>query len=221
MRALRSVCTVGLLLAISVASCLAQEVTGTISGTIKDEQGGILPGVSVSARNVETGSGRTVITDDVGVYRLAQLAPGRYEIKAELAGFQTAVLQNIAISLAQEAVVGITMKVGEISEQVVVSAEVSLVETRSATVASLVDTQQVRDLPLNGRDFLQLAALQEGVVAPASERVRTTMPSCWTGRTSRTSTARHPVRSRAACSAWTRSASSVSSPAPTAPNMAA
>lgn len=161
---------VTVVLAAFAASGFAQEVTGTISGTIKDEQGGLLPGVSVVARNVETGSERSVVTDDVGRYRMSQLAPGKYEVRAELAGFQTAVLQNINLSLAQEAVLAITLKVGELTERVVVSADVPLVETRSATVASLVDTQQVRDLPLNGRDFLQLAALQEGVVAPSSSR---------------------------------------------------
>ena len=155
-----------ILFVFTFAGVYAQETTGNISGVVKDETGGVLPGVEVTARNTGTEATRTVISDDEGRYRLAQLAPGDYELRAELTGFQTAVLQGISLSLAQKAVVGITLRVGSISEQVVVSAEVSLVETTSATVAALVESNQIRRLPLNGRDFIQLAALQEGVVVP-------------------------------------------------------
>jgi len=155
-----------ILFVFTFAGVYAQETTGNISGVVKDETGGVLPGVEVTARNTGTEATRTVISDDEGRYRLAQLAPGDYELRAGLTGFQTAVLQGISLSLAQKAVVGITLRVGSISEQVVVSAEVSLVETTSATVAALVESNQIRRLPLNGRDFIQLAALQEGVVVP-------------------------------------------------------
>jgi hypothetical protein len=148
------------------AGVYAQETAGHISGVVKDETGGVLPGVEVTARNTGTEATRTVVSDDEGRYRLPNLAPGDYELRAELAGFQTAILQNISLSVAQQAVVGVTLRVGEISEQVVVSAEVALVETTSGTVAALVDSQQISDLPLNGRDWTQLAALQEGVVIP-------------------------------------------------------
>ena len=148
----------------------AQQTTGTLSGVVQDETGGVIPGAEVTSVNTGTAATRTAISDDEGRYRIPQLAPGSYEIRAELTGFQTAVLQDISLSMAQEAVIAITLRVGEITEQVVVSAEVSLVDTRSATVAALVDSQQVRDLPLNGRDFIQLAALQEGVVVPVSQR---------------------------------------------------
>ncbi len=146
----------------------AQQTTGTISGVVKDETGGVLPGVSITAQNTDIGATRTAISDDEGRYRFPQLVPGPYQLQAELTGFRTALLQGISLSVAQEAVIGITLRVGEISEQVVVSAEVSLIETTTANVGALVDNQQVRDLPLNGRDFIQLAALQEGVVTPTS-----------------------------------------------------
>jgi len=155
-----------ILFVFTFAGLYAQQTGGTISGVVKDETGGVLPGVEVTARNTGTESTRTAISDDEGRYRLLQLAPGDYELRAELAGFQTAILQNISLSVAQQAVVGVTLRVGEITEQVVVSAEVALVETTSGTVAALVDSQQISDLPLNGRDWTQLAALQEGVVIP-------------------------------------------------------
>ncbi len=155
---------------LSFVGVSAQQITGTIRGTVTDETGGVLPGVSVTARNTGTGATRDVITDDEGRYRLLQLAPGDYEVRAELAGFQTAVVEEISLSMTQEAVIGITLRVGEITERVVVSAEVALIETTTASVAALVDQQTIRDLPLNGRDFIQLAALQEGVVVPTSAR---------------------------------------------------
>jgi len=159
---------ISILWVFSFVGIYAQQTTGTISGVVKDETGGVLPGVEVTARNTGTEATRTVISDDEGRYRLAQLVPGDYELRAELSGFQTAVLQGISLSVAQQAVVGVTLRVGEISEQVVVSAEVSLIETTTANVGALVDNQTIRDLPLNGRDFIQLAALQEGVVTPTS-----------------------------------------------------
>ena len=122
----------------------------------------------MTAQNTETGATRTAISDDEGRYRLSQLAPGTYQLRAELSGFRTALLQGISLSMAQEAVVGVTLRVGEITEEVVVTAEVSLINTTSANVGNLVDNQTINDLPLNGRDFMQLAALQEGIVSPAS-----------------------------------------------------
>jgi len=162
-----------ILFVFTFAGVYAQETTGHISGVVKDETGGVLPGVEVTARNTGTEATRTVISDDEGRYRLPNLSPGDYELRAELAGFQTAILQDISLSLAQRAVVGVTLKVGEISEQVVVSAEVALVETTTGTVSALVDRQQISNLPLNGRDWSELAALQEGVVIPrnAARRV--------------------------------------------------
>ena len=155
-----------ILFVFTFAGVYAQQTSGTISGVVKDETGGVLPGVEVTARNTGTEASRTVISDDEGRYRAARLAPGDYELRAELAGFQTAVLQNISLSAGQTAVLGVTLRVGEISEQVMVSAEVALVDTTSGTVSALVDSNQIRDLPLNARSFVELAALQEGVIIP-------------------------------------------------------
>jgi len=128
---------ISILLVFSFVGIYAQQTTGTISGTVADETGGVLPGVSLTARNTGTEATRTVVSDDEGRYRLPQLVPGDYELQAELAGFQTAVLQGITLSMAQQAVVSVTLRVGEISEQVVVSAEVSLVETTTANVGGI------------------------------------------------------------------------------------
>ncbi|MBI4454889.1 MAG: TonB-dependent receptor [Acidobacteria bacterium] len=146
----------------------AQVTTATILGTVRDESGGVLPGVSVGVKHLDTGAVRAIVTDDEGRYHAPNLALGNYEVQAELAGFQTAVRSGLKVSLGQEAILDFTMKVGEISEKVVVSGEAPLVQTASSTITALVDDKKIRDLPLNGRDFSQLATLQAGVYAPPS-----------------------------------------------------
>jgi len=138
--------------------------TGTILGVVQDETDAVLPGVSVTATNTGTNQSRTVISDDEGRYRVPQLPSGTYEVEAELSGFSTAVRRPIVLVLDSQAVVNFNLSIGQITERVVVTGEASLVETTSAVTANLVDDRQIRDLPLNGRDLVQLALLQEGVV---------------------------------------------------------
>ncbi|MBI4456657.1 MAG: TonB-dependent receptor [Acidobacteria bacterium] len=145
----------------------AQVTTATILGTVKDESGAVLPGVSVLLKQVDTGGTRTVVTDDEGRYRASNLDLGNYEIQAELTGFQTAVRSGIKLSVGQEAVVDFAMKVGEMTEKIVVSGEAPLVETTNASMIALVDDKKIRDLPLNRRDFAQLILLQAGVYSSA------------------------------------------------------
>lgn len=142
----------------------AQLTSATISGTIKDETGAILPGAAVIVRNVETGITRTTVTDERGRYYVPNLAPGSYEIQAELTVFQTGLRSGIKLTVGREAIVDFALKVGEITEKVVVTGEAPLVETTSATVAGLVDEKQMQELPLNGRDYMQLAKNQQGVL---------------------------------------------------------
>jgi len=141
----------------------AQTTTGSISGTVTDETGGVLPGVDIVLTNTDTGASRTVISDDEGRYRGPNLTLGNYEVEAALAGFQTSVRSGIQLTVGREAVVNIQLSIGEISERVVVEGEAALVETTSPTLTQLVDQRQIVDLPLNGRSFTQLALLQAGV----------------------------------------------------------
>ncbi|MBI2822594.1 MAG: TonB-dependent receptor [Acidobacteria bacterium] len=148
-------------------SLFAQETTATLSGVVQDDSGAVLPGVSVAVRNLETGRTREVITGDEGRYRLPNLALGSYEVQAVLSGFQTAVRSGITLTVGREAVVNFTLKVGEITEKVTVTGEAPLVETTKSELADLVDEKKIRDLPLNGRSYTQLALLQPGVMAAA------------------------------------------------------
>src|SRR5262245_18810244 len=96
---------------------MAQVTTATIFGTVKDDSGAVLPGVSVTVRHTETGKSRAVITDDEGRYKAPELDLGDYEVHAELSGFQTTVRSGITLTLGREAAVDIVLKVGEISEK--------------------------------------------------------------------------------------------------------
>ena len=162
-----------LVLTFHVSLAWSQVTTGTIFGTVSDETGGVLPGVEITLINTDTGVSRTVITGDEGQYNASNLTLGNWEVQAVLAGFQTAVRSGIQLTVGREAGVDISMSIGEITERVVVQGEASLVETTSPTLTELVDERKIRDLPLNGRSFTQLALLQAGVgylkAAPQSQ----------------------------------------------------
>ncbi|MBI3940238.1 MAG: carboxypeptidase regulatory-like domain-containing protein, partial [Acidobacteria bacterium] len=143
---------------------LGQVSTGTLSGVIKDSSGALLPGVNVTVKQVDTGQTRVIITDDGGRYRIPQLALGNYEVVAELAGFQTSLRRGITLMVGQEETVDFTLTVGEISERVEVTGEAPLIETTGTALGGVVDTRRIQDLPLNGRNYFQLATLQPGVI---------------------------------------------------------
>ena len=114
---------------------VAQVITGTIIGTVSDETGAVLPGVEITVQNQDTGISRSVVSNDEGSYRAQSLAVGPYEVRAELAGFQTMIRTGIGLTVGQQAVVNLTLQIGAISEQVIVTGEASLVETTQSTVS--------------------------------------------------------------------------------------
>ncbi len=144
-------------------SLRAQVSTATISGTARDSSGAMLPGAEVVVRNVETGISRSVVTDSAGRFRIPQLGLGQYEVRATVTGFKTEVRNGIVLTVGREAVLDMTLQVGDVTETVEVTSEAPLVETTSAAVSGLVSDQQIRELPLNGRSLEQLAVLQLGV----------------------------------------------------------
>lgn len=143
---------------------LAQGTSASIAGTVMDETGGVIPGVTVIVTNLDQGTSRTLVSDDEGRYRAPELVVGTYEVKGELIGFQTFIRSGIELTVARNAVVDLTMTVGSISEQVTVTGEASLVDTTKATLGELISVQQVENLPLNGRNIVQLMLLEAGVV---------------------------------------------------------
>lgn len=145
-----------------------QSVNGVILGRVTDPSGGVLPGVTVVVENTDTGVSQSTVTNDMGNYRVPSLPPGNYRVRAELSGFSTAVREGVALSVQQQAVVNFTLQLGEISEEVVVTGGAEIVETTTSTVSGLVNEREILDLPLNGRDYSQLALLQIGVVQTTS-----------------------------------------------------
>jgi carboxypeptidase family protein/TonB-dependent receptor-like protein len=142
----------------------AQVTSGTVSGTVTDRTGAVIPGATVAARNSETGITRTTRADAQGRYQIPQLGLGMYELTAEADGFQRVVRSGIEMTVGRQAAVDFTLQVGTVSETVTVTGEAPLLETTNATVADLVSEGQMRDLPLNGRSFTDLVTIQPGVI---------------------------------------------------------
>src|SRR5216117_2994754 len=143
----------------------AQVTTATIAGVVQDASGAVIPGVSITIKNVETGVTRTATTDEGGRYTVPELTLGDYEVEAQLAGFQTEVRSGITLTVGRSAVVNFALKVGQISDKVTITEEAPLVESTTSAMSSLVDERTIRDLPLNGRSWDNLALLQPGVVS--------------------------------------------------------
>jgi hypothetical protein len=149
---------------VSSATAIGQLTTGTITGNVTDQSGAAVPGATVTLKHTETGLSRTAITGETGKYEAFSLPTGTYEISASLAGFRTTMHSGITLAVGQNAVVDFALQVGQVSEAVTVTGDVTQVETTTATVSNLVDERKVEDLPLNGRDLTQLSFLQPGVI---------------------------------------------------------
>jgi hypothetical protein len=148
---------------VASATIFAQLPTATILGVAKDSSGAVVPGVNLTARNVDTGQSRTATTESDGSYRFNALPVGNYEVRAEKEGFQTEVRSGLTLTVSQEAVINIALQVGSVGQTVSVTAEAPQVNTTSGSLGGLVDEAKVADLPLNGRNYADLTMLQMGV----------------------------------------------------------
>ncbi len=152
------------LLVLAVASVgLAQLPTATILGVVKDSSGGVVPAASVTARNVDTGQSRSDTTGADGSYRFNALPVGNYEVRVEHAGFQAALRTGLTLTVTQEAVVNFELQVGTTSQTVEINSEAPLVDTTSGSLGGLVNEEKVANLPLNGRNYVDLSLLQPGI----------------------------------------------------------
>jgi Carboxypeptidase regulatory-like domain len=142
----------------------AQTVSASIVGTVTDQGGAAVSEARVSATNLETGIGYTATTDEAGRYHLPGLSSGQYELRVESGNFETEVRKGITLTVAQVIDIKVVLKVGNASEEITVTASTPLVESVTSAVSGLVDTRQMSELPLNGRDLFQLVLLQAGVV---------------------------------------------------------
>jgi hypothetical protein len=156
------VLTIALMLASSLAA-FAQQTTGNITGRALDPQGAAMPGVTVTARNPETGFTRSAVSDAEGVYRLSALPIGTYDLTVQLSGFSTIERKAIVVSVGQTVELNFDLTVAKVSESITVTGETPLVETGSSSVGGVVDVQNIESLPLNGRQFANLALTIPGV----------------------------------------------------------
>ena len=141
----------------------AQGASGTISGTASDATGGVLPGVTITIRNDDTGAVRELVSADTGRFHAPNLPPGPYTVTAALSGFQTMSRKNIVLTVGREAVVDFAMGVGQVADVVNVVGEISTIDTPNASTGGLINEEQIKNLPLNGRSFIELANLTPGV----------------------------------------------------------
>ena len=145
------------------APAVAQQTTGSITGRLVDAQGAAVPGVTVTGRNVQTGFVRTGVTDGEGIYRLTALPVGTYDLTAELQGFSKIESKGIVVNVGQTLDIDMILKLATMQETVTVNAETPLIETSSSSVGGVVDIHRIESLPLNGRQFANLAATIPGV----------------------------------------------------------
>ena len=146
-------------------TAVAAQTAGTITGTLSDANGGVLPGVSVTVRDTATGLSRTVVTGAAGRFVVAAIPPGSYDLRAELAGFKPHVRQAVTVAVATTVNLNITLQIGGLEIEDVVVGTMPLVNTSTSELSYLVGTEAIERLPLNGRNYTDLALLQPGVIA--------------------------------------------------------
>ena len=146
------------------ASLFSQTTMGRILGSISDQSGAAVAGATVVITDVQRGTTRTVSTDDSGNYVAPELQPGVYKVRAEAKGFKTVERVNIAVEVAQDLRVDVTLPAGQVTETVVVTDEVPLVNSTSSTLGGTLSNKEINDLPLNGRNYENLLQLRPGVM---------------------------------------------------------
>jgi hypothetical protein len=145
------------------APVFAQQTTGTLQGRVQDNTGGVLPGVNVEAIQVGTGYSRVAVTDAQGVYRLTALPVGQYSVSVELSGFRKIDRQGVVINVGQTIDINFSLEVAQVAETIQVTGESPLIQSSSSSVGGVVDIGRIEQLPLNGRQFANLAATIPGV----------------------------------------------------------
>src|SRR5688572_2334865 len=167
----RTVLMAGFICLLTAGAAQAQAVAGSqVSGVVKDSTGGVLPGVEVTITKTDTGAVRTVFTGADGSYVFPSLPVGPYKLKVMLQGFNTYVQENIILQVNSNPTIDVALAVGNVGEQVTVTANSATIETRSIAVGQVIDNQQVTEIPLNGRQATELIFLSGlATSAPAGD----------------------------------------------------
>ena len=155
--------SVGFAVFLIAIPAFSQGNTGRILGNITDTSGALIPGASVTITNVERGTSQTLVTNEAGAYNAPSLPPGTYLIRAELSGFKTVERPNVVLEVGKELKIDITLEPGALNEKVTITVEVPLIETANAVLGGTLQPGTIADLPLNGRNFMNLLQLRPGV----------------------------------------------------------
>src|SRR6185295_15649412 len=139
--------------------------TGAIQGNITDAQGAVVPGATITVRNVATGVERSTVSDSSGDYLAPSLAPGRYRVEARLSGFNEQ-SRDVDVDVAQTSVMNIRLTVGTVSEDVNVIGSAPVIDTATTSIGQVITQRTVQEIPLNGRHFVDLGLLIPGSITP-------------------------------------------------------
>src|SRR5438046_65077 len=143
--------------------CLYAQTFGEVTGRVTDPSGAVIPGASVALTNVNTNAVRNVVTAEAGAYTFPSVPPGFYRLRTELAGFKAAVSEPFEVQVQQVVRLDMVLQLGQISETVEVAATADLLQAETATVGAVVENKIITELPLNGRQYLNLVGLAPNV----------------------------------------------------------
>jgi len=149
----------GLLILVLSCAVLSAQTTASVSGSVKDPSGAVLPGVEVTMTQTDTGLKRSAVTNETGLYTLTNLPVGPYRLEAGLPGFRSYVQTGILLQVNDNPVINVALEVGQVTETIEVQANAALLETRTTTIGQVIDNQRVLELPLNGRQVTELVLL--------------------------------------------------------------
>src|SRR5215469_796072 len=154
-----SVRRLGLAMIVSLTLAWTQTPTGEILGTVLDPTGAVVSGAVITVTNTSTGVERKLATNSAGVYTAPALPPGTYSVRVTIKGFRSSFRSNIDVTVGQEIRVDFSLELGDVSESVQVSAAAAALDTETSTIGTVIGERSIQDLPLNGRNFLQLGEL--------------------------------------------------------------
>jgi hypothetical protein len=155
-----------LLFALSCCSAAFSQSTSTVTGTVTDQQGAVLPNARVVIHNRATGEERTVQTDTDGNYQIASLQPGTYALDVQVQGFESQVVDPLVLEVARTVVQNFRLTVGSVAQKVTITSDLPVIETATTSVGTVINQRTVQEIPLNGRHFVDLGLLLPGSVTP-------------------------------------------------------
>src|SRR5438309_9907568 len=158
------ICSFMLLIVVGLNPAIAQTGSSNITGSVRDVNGAVVPGATVTAKNEATGVTSTQTTTDSGLYAFSSLPVGKYTITVEKQGFKTLQKTNNVLEVGSPLTVDVALEVGQVSETVTVQSGLEQLQTANATIGNVVEQKAIEALPLNGRNPLPLLLLEQGVV---------------------------------------------------------